>query len=111
MGSKNPFGWCGGRDHAGVGSSRRDFLYVGLIGGLGLSLGDFLRSEAAASDGEIVYPGTTHPAKEGRPNRSFISSCRAEWPIRNRLIPNPLLRLNIAGRLGRSTPTDRRGLL
>jgi hypothetical protein len=31
--------------------SRRDFLYVGMVGGLGLTLGDFLRSEAQAVEG------------------------------------------------------------
>jgi hypothetical protein len=42
----NPFKACGGRDHVQP-ASRREFLYVGLVGGLGLSLGDFFRSQAA----------------------------------------------------------------
>ncbi len=42
----NPFQACGGRDHVRP-ASRREFLYVGLIGGLGLTLGDFMRSRAA----------------------------------------------------------------
>ena len=32
--------WCGDRRH--VRPSRRDFLYVGMVGGLGLSLGNYL---------------------------------------------------------------------
>src|SRR5437016_4851597 len=37
--------------------SRRDFLYVGMIGGLGLSLGDFLGLQSAAG------AATAEPAK------------------------------------------------
>src|ERR1700735_3555352 len=71
MGSSNPFGFCGGRDHVQIGTSRRPFLQVGMIGGLGLSLGDFFRATAKADEGEIVMPGATHPAKEG-PAKSVI---------------------------------------
>lgn len=71
MGSSNPFGFCGGRDHVQTGTSRRTFLQVGMIGGLGLSLGDFFRATARADEGEIVMPGATHPAKEG-PAKSVI---------------------------------------
>lgn len=39
-------GACGGLDHAR--SSRREFLYVGLVGGLGLSLPEFLLRRAFA---------------------------------------------------------------
>ncbi len=39
-------GTCGGGDHSRP--SRRDFLYVGLVGGLGLTLPDFLRQQAFA---------------------------------------------------------------
>jgi hypothetical protein len=35
-------GWCNSSDHVRPGASRREFLYVGLIGGLGLTLGDYL---------------------------------------------------------------------
>jgi hypothetical protein len=42
-------------------ASRREFLYVGLLGGLGLTLPDFLRMEAQANP---VVPGfQTYPAK------------------------------------------------
>ncbi len=47
--SANPCGpdTCGGRDHARP-PSRREFLYVGLIGGLGLTLPDYLLRRALA---------------------------------------------------------------
>src|SRR3974390_1471683 len=38
-------GWCGGQDHAWQ-PNRREFLFVGLVGSLGLSLGNVLRLEA-----------------------------------------------------------------
>src|SRR5438132_1659722 len=31
-------GWCDSPDHVRPGASRREFLYVGMIGGLGLTL-------------------------------------------------------------------------
>ena len=42
-------GWCDSSDHVRPGASRREMLYVGLIGGLGLTLGDYmgLRSQSA----------------------------------------------------------------
>src|SRR5687767_10905260 len=35
-------GWCDSPDHVRPGASRREFLYVGMIGGLGLTLGDYI---------------------------------------------------------------------
>jgi hypothetical protein len=41
---------CGGRDHSRT-ASRREFLYVGLVGGLGLTLGNYLGlSKASAAE-------------------------------------------------------------
>lgn len=40
-------GFCGGRDH--VRPSRREFLYVGLVGGLGLTLPELLQQQALAA--------------------------------------------------------------
>jgi hypothetical protein len=40
-------------------ASRREFLYVGLVGGLGLTLGDFLRLQARAAAGNAI-------AKQGK---------------------------------------------
>lgn len=56
---------CGGKDHARQGNSRRDFLYVGAIGALGLTLGDYLKIQSAMG-GEVVMPGTTVGLKEGK---------------------------------------------
>jgi hypothetical protein len=56
---------CGGRDHSYKNASRRDFLYVGLLGGLGLTLGDYFQEKALASN-EVAIPGTTKNLKEGK---------------------------------------------
>src|SRR5207248_6713254 len=37
-----PCSWCNDRSHVRPGQSRRELLYVGLVGGLGLTLGNFL---------------------------------------------------------------------
>src|SRR5665213_553355 len=55
--------WCGSKEHVRPGASRREFLYVGLLGGLGLTLGDYL--QARALGGQIAIPGTTVGLKEG----------------------------------------------
>ena len=48
--SKQRFQDCGGSDHIRPNlASRREFMQVGLIGGLGLSLPQFLRIEAEAA--------------------------------------------------------------
>ena len=53
--------WCGSAEHVRPGGSRREFLYVGLIGGLGLSLPEFLRMQSTAKAGEAegTYAGNT----------------------------------------------------
>ena len=40
-------GGCGGPDHVQP-ASRREFLYVGLIGGLGLTLGQYFNLQTGA---------------------------------------------------------------
>src|SRR6266850_6538470 len=47
--------WCNSPDHIWR-PSRREFLYVGLIGSLGLTLGDWLKLQARPA-GEAVAPG------------------------------------------------------
>src|SRR5258708_30469765 len=61
--AKDVSSWCGSKQHVRPGASRREFMYVGLIGGLGLTLGDYLTSRALGS--EIAMPGTTVGLKEG----------------------------------------------
>ena len=57
MRDSSGFSWCNSPDHIWR-PSRREFLYVGLVGTLGLSLGNLFRLQAAASSGKTA-------AKEG----------------------------------------------
>src|SRR5262245_17686460 len=41
---------CGSREHGTLPLNRREFLYIGLIGGLGLSLGDVIKLQALAAE-------------------------------------------------------------
>jgi len=62
MSQQNPSGWCNDPRH--VRPSRRDFLYVGLIGGLGLTMGDFLKQEAMGA--QVVNDAHGGKSKEGQ---------------------------------------------
>jgi len=53
---------CGSPNHWRP-ASRREFLYVGLVGGLGLTLGQYMSSEARAGD---LTETDLAPAKEGK---------------------------------------------
>ena len=55
MNNKRGYQWCGGADHSGN-PNRRDFLFTGALGGmgLGLTLGDMLTSEAKAAGEDWV---------------------------------------------------------
>ena len=80
------------------GGSRREFLYVGLVGGLGLTLGELSRrrrSQRAARSRTIRAP-------KARPSRSSTSSCPAGCRRRSRSTPSRTRRSNTAGRSGRS---------
>jgi len=44
--------WCGSPEH-GWNPSRREFLFVGLVGTLGLSLGEMLKLQAANATGKV----------------------------------------------------------
>ena len=61
MSQKTIDGWCNDPRH--VRPSRRDALYVGLIGGLGLTLGDFFTQKAKAA--LAVQDSHGGPSKEG----------------------------------------------
>src|SRR4030095_2619150 len=54
--------WCNDPAHVRPGRSRREFLYVGLVGGLGLTLGNYLGLGAHQARGEIK----TYDSKEGK---------------------------------------------
>jgi hypothetical protein len=58
---------CGGRDHWRP-ASRREFLYVGLVGGLGMTLGQYFGGQAAMAD---MTETDLAPSKEG-PAKSVI---------------------------------------
>ena len=57
--------WCKDPSHVRPGRSRREFLYVGLVGGLGLTLGNYLGLNQAWGDTK------TYESKEG-PAKSVI---------------------------------------
>lgn len=52
--------------------SRRDFLYVGMIGGLGLTLGDFLRAQSAQAAGTASAGSGVQPAAVAAKAKSVI---------------------------------------
>jgi hypothetical protein len=56
-------GWCNDPRH--VRPSRRNLLYVGLVGGLGLTLGDFFRQQSPARAADAVKDEHGGPSKEG----------------------------------------------
>ena len=59
---KIKYSGCGGSDHLlPLMSSRKDFLQIGLIGGLGLNLPEFFRMEATAA--QKFYESKEGPAK------------------------------------------------
>jgi hypothetical protein len=62
MGQKLSGGWCNDPRH--VRPSRRDFMYVGLVGGLGLTLGDYFSQSARAA--QVVNDEHGGPSKEGK---------------------------------------------
>src|SRR6266404_1672872 len=53
--------WCNSRDHVWR-PDRREFLYVGLVGSLGLSLGNLFKLQAAAETPSAASPAAG-PAK------------------------------------------------
>jgi hypothetical protein len=54
--------WCNDPAHVRPGRTRREFLYVGLIGGLGLTLGNYLGLREARGEMK-TYQSTEGPAK------------------------------------------------
>ena len=53
MSKSNRPNWCNSADHVWR-PNRRDFLFVGMVGGLGLSLGNLLRLEAKAAPAKLA---------------------------------------------------------
>jgi hypothetical protein len=52
--SEGSNGWCDSPEHVRPGRSRREFLYVGLVGGLGLTLGNYLKLQSVAKAAEAA---------------------------------------------------------
>src|SRR5215212_8274302 len=68
-------GWCGSPEHVRPGmfnGSRREFLYVGLVGGLGLTLPDFLRMQAAAKAAEGKHAAAVDKLENPKPTAQSI---------------------------------------
>ena len=94
--------WCGDRRH--VRPSRRDFLYVGLVGGLGLTLGNYFGATGRVAYGEQK----NYESKEG-PAKSIIHiflpggmAAQESWD------PKPLAPIEYRGPLG-TVPTKLTG--
>src|SRR5437762_1295823 len=65
--SQDDCSWCNDPAHVRPGRSRRELSYVGLVGGLGLTLGNYLGLGPQQARGEIK----TYDSKEG-PAKSVI---------------------------------------
>jgi hypothetical protein len=68
--------------------NRREFLYAGLVGGLGLSMGDFFRLQAAETDKyeataqsliHIFLPAEAHTRKPGIQSRWLRLNTADRW--------------------------------
>ncbi len=58
-----PCSWCDDARHVRPGRTRREFLYVGLVGGLGLSLGNYLGFTPSARAEQKFYESKEGVAK------------------------------------------------
>src|SRR5438105_5586810 len=86
--------WCGDRRH--VRPSRRDFLYVGMVGGLGLTLGNYLGMTGRSARGETKF----YEAKEG-PAKSVIHIfLPGGMAAQESFDPKPLAPIEYRGPLG-----------
>src|SRR3954469_2429987 len=86
--------WCGDRRH--VRPSRRDFLYVGMVGGLGLTLGNYLGMTGRTARGEAKY----YESKEG-PAKSVIHIfLPGGMAAQESFDPKPLAPIEYRGPLG-----------
>jgi uncharacterized protein (DUF1501 family) len=90
----NGLTWCGDRRH--VRPSRRDFLYVGLVGGLGLSLGSYFGATGRSARGEQKF----YESKEG-PAKSVIHIfLPGGMAAQESFDPKPLAPIEYRGPLG-----------
>src|SRR2546428_9353586 len=94
----NGLSWCGDPRH--VRPSRRDFLYVGLVGGLGLTLGNYFGATGRSARGEAKF----YESKEG-PAKSVIHIfLPGGMAAQESFDPKPLAPIEYRGPLG-TVPT------
>jgi uncharacterized protein (DUF1501 family) len=90
----NGLNWCGDPRH--VRPSRRNFLYVGLVGGLGLSLGNYFSATGRTARGEAKF----YESKEG-PAKSVIHIfLPGGMAAQESFDPKPLAPIEYRGPLG-----------
>src|SRR5665213_2241435 len=61
--------WCGSNEHVRPGASRREFLYDGLLGGLGLTLCAYCQARGLGA--QLAIPGPTVGLKPG-PDKAVL---------------------------------------
>src|SRR2546428_620879 len=94
----NGLSWCGDPRH--VRPSRRDFLYVGLVGGLGLTLGNYFGATGRSARGEAKF----YESKEGPANAVIHIFLPCGMSAQESFDPKPLAPIEYRGPLG-TVPT------
>jgi len=95
---KQDCAWCNDPRHVRPGRSRREFLYVGLVGGLGLSLGNYLGLPNALGDIK------TYESKEGVAKSIIHIFLPGGMSAQESFDPKPLAPVEYRGPLG-TVPT------
>lgn len=90
--------WCNDPRHVRPGRSRREFLYVGLVGGLGLSLGNYLGLPQALGDIK------TYESREGVAKSIIHIFLPGGMSAQESFDPKPLAPVEYRGPLG-TVPT------
>lgn len=104
MSTKLNNGWCSDPRH--VRPSRRDFLYVGLVGGLGLTLGDYFQGQALAVP--AVADAHGGPSKEGAAKSVIHIFLPGGMAQHESFDPKPTAPIEYRGPLG-TTPCNIKG--
>ena len=86
--------WCNDPAHVRPGRSRREFLYVGLIGGLGMTLGNYLGVSQARGDIK------TYESKEGRAKSIIHIFLPGGMSAQESFDPKPYAPIEYRGALG-----------
>jgi len=102
MGSEKKQFWCGGADH--VRPSRRDMLYVGMVGGLSLTLGKYFGMTGRLANAEQKF----YESKEGVAKSVIHIFLPGGMAAQESWDPKPLAPIEYRGPLG-TTPTKLSG--